>query len=94
MAWVIDIAVPWDSRVDSKEEEKVEKYQDLARELRKLWKVQVKVVPIVIGGLGTMPKGLEKHLESLGIRISAGLLQKTALLGTARIVRKVLEMKE
>ena len=32
--WIIDIAVPGDARVEDKE--RVEKYQDLARELRKL----------------------------------------------------------
>ena len=89
--WVIDIAVPGDSRVDDKETEKIDKYQDLAREIRKLWKTDVKVVPIVVGGLGTIPKKLQKHLSNLGIQISAGLLQKTALLGTARILRKVLD---
>ena len=30
--WIIDIAVPGDARVEDKEKEKVEKYQDLARE--------------------------------------------------------------
>ena len=89
--WVIDIAVAGDSRVDDKETEKIDKYQDLAREIRKLWKTDVKVVPIVVGGLGTIPKKLQKHLSNLGIQISAGLLQKTALLGTARILRKVLD---
>ena len=33
---LVDIAVPADSRVDAKEKEKIKKYQDLARELRKV----------------------------------------------------------
>ena len=45
MCHLIDIAVPGDSRVEAKEKEKVQKYQDLARELRKLWQVKVKDVP-------------------------------------------------
>ena len=36
-AQVIDFAISYDSRVDNKEIEKVEKYQDLVRELKKLW---------------------------------------------------------
>ena len=40
MFHLIDIAVLGDSRVASKENEKVQKYQDLARELRKLWQVR------------------------------------------------------
>ena len=89
---LIDIAVPGDSRVALKEKEKVQKYQDLARELRKLWKVKVKVVPVVVGALGTIPKALEKYLESIGSTVKVELLQKAALLGTARILRKTLEI--
>ena len=58
----IDIAEPGDSEVESKEK-KIQKYQDLTRELRKFWKVGVKVVPVVVGALGTLPWALEKHLK-------------------------------
>ena len=92
MCHLIDIAVPGDSRVASKENEKVQKYQDLARELRKLWQVKVKVVPVVVGALGTIAKALEKHLKEIGTSVRVELLQKAALLGTARILRKTLEI--
>ena len=59
MCHLNDIAVSGDSRVESKENEKVQKYQDLARELRKLWEVKVNVVPVVEGALGTIPRALE-----------------------------------
>ena len=36
-AKIIDFAIPYDSRVNSKEVEKIEKYQDLAPEIKKLW---------------------------------------------------------
>ena len=49
MAQVIDFAIPNDSRVDSKEMEKIEKY--LIRELRKLWDMKIVVILIVIGAL-------------------------------------------
>ena len=61
MCYLIDIAVPGDIWVASKENEKVQKYQDLAREL--LWQIKVKVVPVVMGALVTIPKALEKHLN-------------------------------
>ena len=94
MCHLIDIAVPGDSRVELKENENVQKYQDLARELRKLWQVKVKVVPVVVGALGTIPKALKKHLKEIGTYVSVRveLLQKAALLGTARILRKTLEI--
>ena len=88
----MDIASPWDHRVHEKEGEKVEKYQDLKREIKNLWRVRhVEVVPIVVGALGGVGKRLGGWLAKLGIAIKTGLLQKTALLGTARILRKVLE---
>ena len=52
---IIDVAVPGDARVEQKDKEKIDKYQDLAKELRKLWKVKTRVVPIVIGALRTIP---------------------------------------
>ena len=89
---IIDFAVPYDNRVDAKEMEKIEKYQDLARELRKIWNKRVKVIPIIIGALGTTPKLLRKRLEDIGIETKIVELQKSALLYSARILRKVLEI--
>ena len=84
--------MPGDIRVAAKEMDKIQKYQDLARELRKIWQVKVKVVPVVVGALGTIPKALEKHLHQIGTSVRVDLLQKAALLGTARILRKTLEI--
>ena len=89
---IIDFAVPFDSRVNFKETEKIEKYQDLARELQKLWNMRVKVIPIVIGALGTTPKKLDKRLNDLGVKCPVKDLQKTVILNSARILRKVLEI--
>jgi len=55
--------VPADARVEEKEQEKMDRYQDLARELKRLWKVETKGILIVIGALGTMANGLEKNLK-------------------------------
>ena len=46
---IIDFAVPGDSRIEEKEKEKIEKYQDLKRKLRKIWNVRVKIIPLVLG---------------------------------------------
>ena len=43
-------------RVKLKESEKKDKYQDLARELRKLWNRKVTFIQIIFGGLGTVTK--------------------------------------
>ena len=39
---IIDFAFPGDSRIEEKEKDKIEKYQDLGRELQKIWNVKVK----------------------------------------------------
>ena len=38
-----------------------------AREMKKLWNMKVKIVPIVIGVFGTITKGLLKGLQDLGV---------------------------
>ena len=48
---IIDFACPYDGSVDSKELEKIEHYQDLAKELRKIWNMKDKVIPLVKGAL-------------------------------------------
>ena len=89
---IIDVAIPEDTGAKEKEAEKVEKYQNLARELRRMWEVKTKVVPIVLGALGTVPLRLKGNLKGIGVDTSITLMQKSALLGSARILRKVLEI--
>ena len=54
----MDFAVRTDHQVKLKESEKEDKYLDLARELKKLWNMKVKVIPIVIRAPGTGTSGL------------------------------------
>ena len=85
------MAVPGDTRVYDKEQEKIEKYSLLKNEVAKLWQMKkVAEIAIVVGVLGTIATKFEKYIESLGIEIRLQHVQKSALLGTARIIRKVL----
>ena len=52
---IIDFANHYDGGVDNKELEKIEHYQDLARELREIWNMRVEVMPLMIDVLGTTP---------------------------------------
>ena len=56
--------------------------------------MKVTVIPIVIGTLGMISKGLVKGLEDLAIRGQIKIIQTTALLRSARILRRVLETEE
>ena len=53
--------------------------------------MKVTVIPIVIGALSTVTKGLVQGLEDLEIRGRVESIQNTALLRIARILRRVLE---
>ena len=88
---IVDFAAPVDHWIKLKENEKKYKYLDFARELKKIWNVKVTIIPIVIGAFGTVTKGLLKRLEDLEVGGRVETIQMTALLRTARIVRRVLE---
>ena len=53
--------------------------------------MKVTIVPIVIGALGTITKELLKSLGNLEVGGRVETIQMTALLRTARILRRVLE---
>ena len=76
--------------VKIKQNEKRDKYLDLARELKQtLGNKKVTVIPIVIGVVRTIPKGLVKGLKELEFRGRAETIETTALL---RILRRVLDI--
>ena len=80
----VDFAVPADHRIKLKECEKKDKYLDLARKLTKLWNMKVTIVPLVIGALGTVTKGLLKDLKAFEGSGGEETIQMTTLLRTAR----------
>ena len=53
---------------------------------------KVQVIPIVIHALGMISIKLETWLEKIGVNKRTEILQKSTLLGTARILRRNLEM--
>ena len=88
---IVDFAVPADHRIKQKESEKKDKYLGLAKELKKLSNLMVKIIIIEIGAFGTIAKGLLKGLEDLEVGGRVETIQTTTLLRSARILRRVLE---
>ena len=87
---IIDVACPLDIGVKGKDKEKIENYQYLKRELKRIWKLsRITVVPVIIGTLGTASKDIEKWLAEIVVTCRLKSLQIACLLGTARILRKV-----
>ena len=65
----------------------------LREEIGHVWQMnKVTVIPVVIGALGVISDKFKRYMEKLDVKIATEIIQKTALLGTARILRKVLSL--
>ena len=81
---IIDVAVPGDCRIHEKEIEKVEKYQNLKRELKRLWSLKkVEVVPVDVRALKCISKGFSGWMDTLGINLNIGYGTKISLVGNS-----------
>ena len=87
---LIDVAISGDRNVIKKEAEKVLKYKDLTIEIQRMWNIKTKVIPVIIGATGTISKTFRKYVSNIPGNREVKELQKTAILGTAHILRKVL----
>ena len=87
---LIDVAISGDRNVIKKEGEKILKYKDLTIEIQRMWNVKTKVIPLIIGATGTISKSFRKYVSNIPGKHEVKEIQKTALFGTAHILRKVL----
>jgi len=87
---LIDVAIPGDGNVIKKEAEKILKYKDLTIEIQRMWNVKTRVIPVIIGVTGNISKSFRKYVINIPGNHDIKELQKTAILGTAHILRKVL----
>ena len=87
---LIDVAISGVRNMIKKEAEEILKYKDLTIEIQRMWKVKIRVIPVIIGATGTISKSLRKYISNIPGNHEVKELQKTAILGTAHILRKVL----
>jgi hypothetical protein len=88
---LVDVAIPGNRNVIKKEAEKILKYEDLTIEMQPMCNVKTNVIPVIIGATGTISKSFRKYLSNVPGNHEVKELQKTAILGTAHILRKVLK---
>jgi hypothetical protein len=88
---LIDVAIPADRNFVQKEAEKRLKYKSLCIEIQRMWNLKCTIIPVIIGATRILTRSLRKNLEAIREKHSIGSLQKTAILGTSHIVRKVLQ---
>jgi hypothetical protein len=90
--FLIDIAIPNTHNLAKTITEKQKIYQELANEIRVMWKQDaVQVVPIVISATGVIPKSLSQSLKRLNLHPNTYIqMQKVVILGICSIVRNFL----
>jgi hypothetical protein len=86
---LIDIPIPGDRNVIQKEAEKILKYKDITIEIQRVWNVKTRVIPVMIGATGAISKSFRKYVSTIPGNHEIKELQKTAILGTEHILRKV-----
>jgi len=87
---LIDVAISGDRNMIKKEAEKILKYKDLTIEIQLMWNVKTKVIPVITGATGTISNSFRKYVSNITGKHEVKELQKTAILGTAHIIWKVL----
>ena len=85
-----DVAISGDRNVIKKEAEKILKYKDLTIEIQRMWNLKTKVIPVIIAATGTISKIFRKYASNIPGNHEVKELQKTAILGTAHVLGKVL----
>ena len=66
-------------------------YQLLKDEISKVWRMRkVLVVPVVIEALGAVSINFKEYMKRMGVNVRLEVIQKTALLGITRVLKKVL----
>jgi hypothetical protein len=85
------VAIPADRNVVQKEAEKKVIYESLCIEIKRMWNIKCMIIRVIIGATGIVTQASVKRLEATPGKHSVDSLQKTAVLGTSHILRKVLQ---
>lgn len=90
--FLIDIAIPDTHNLQTTHTTKIQKYTDLAMEIRQLWNMdKVIIVPVIISATGVIPKTLHTSLKTLDLPGGTYIqLQKATIINTCHTVRKFL----
>ena len=85
------MAIPASRNVMQKEAEKKFKYVSLGIEIKRMWNLKCSITPVITGTTGIVTRSLRKNFEDIPGKHSLDSLQKTAMLGTSHIIRKLLQ---
>ena len=88
---LIDVAIPADRNVVQKESEKKLQYKSLGTEIQRMWNLKCTIISVIIGATEIVKRSLRKNVEDILRKHSIDSLQKTVILGTSHVIRKVLQ---
>ena len=88
---MIDMTVS-DRNIALKEIETKRKYKDLELEIQRTWHRITVVIPVVVGALGTVKKGMVENIKKVSEAATVTEIRKICMLGSARSLRKVLSL--
>ena len=89
----INMSLPSDRNIALKEiAKKKRKYKDLELEIQRMWQMKTEVIPVVVGALGTIKKGMVENIKRVSERANVAETQKISMPGCARILRKVVHV--
>ena len=60
-----DMSVLSDGNISAKESERLSRHKDLEIEIAKMWKMKTKIIPVIVGTLGTIKKGTQKYVNDI-----------------------------
>ena len=87
------MAIPSDYNIQKKTTEKMSKYTDLQIECQRMWNKKVEVIPVIIGATGIVDSNIKSYIRKIPGSHNIYNLKRSAILGTAYILRKVLSIK-
>ena len=95
---IVEVGVPLDFNIASRQRNKADKYMPLMSELQQMYPgFKYQVAPIILGALGTVPNRLKEELLKLNIaedqvRNVIKRLQKTAIIGSIKIMKTFMKL--
>ena len=62
---LIDMSIPTEKNTSVKVTEKLSKYKDLEIKVERMWGMKATTIPVVIGALELIKKGLEEYIQDI-----------------------------
>ncbi|KAF2890547.1 hypothetical protein ILUMI_15626 [Ignelater luminosus] len=91
--YLVEIAVPLPNNLQRRHTEKIQKYIELAAEIKDMWEQQeVKIIPTILSATAVIPHTLHRAIQQLQMpEMIYKEMQQTVILDTYALTRKFLQ---